>query len=167
MKFKKSTPMPNRVMGVDPGFDRCGVAIVGREKLIFSTCLTTSPKLPHQERLLHLGDGLKAIIKQWRPEAIATEKLFFNQNVRTGLKVAEARVVILYEAARAGLPFFEYSPQDVKIAVTGYGKASKSQVEIMALRLLSLKTTPKHDAETDAIGLGITCLASVKGVWYK
>lgn len=159
--------MPSRIISIDPGFDRCGVAVVTQDKLLFSTCITTNKKDPHQTRLLSLGEELQAIIQKWKPRALATEKLFFNLNVRTALKVAEARGVILYEAARARLPVFEYSPQEVKIAVTGYGKATKRQVEDMTLRLLKLKTAPKHDDETDAIALGITCLASERGVWYK
>ncbi|MHB1330691.1 MAG: crossover junction endodeoxyribonuclease RuvC [Minisyncoccota bacterium] len=158
--------MPNRVIGIDPGFDRCGVAILektgGKEKLLYSTCITTSSKDSHEERLLQLGSELEVIIKKWKPSALAIEKLFFNLNVRTALKVAEARGVILYEAAKVGMGVYEYSPQAIKIAVSGYGKASKSQVESMALKLLSLKSKPKHDDETDAIAVGITHLASVR-----
>lgn len=171
MRFKKFTPMPNRVIGIDPGFDRCGVAVLGKEggkeKLLFSTCIVTNPKDTHERRLLAIGEELAKIIKKWKPKALATEKLFFNLNVRTALKVAEARGVILYEAARANLPLHEYSPQDIKIAVTGYGKASKPQVESMVLRILGLKKGPKHDDETDAIAVCITHLASTRGIWYK
>ena len=156
--------MRNSVIGIDPGFDRCGVAVLTQDKLLFSTCITTSKKDLHQTRLLNLGKELRMIIKKWRPEALAIEKLFFNLNARTALKVAEARGVILYEAARASLPVFEYSPQDVKIAVTGYGKASKRQVEEMTLRLLKLKSAPRHDDEADAIAVGITHLATRRGI---
>lgn len=159
-KSKKSTPMPSRVVGIDPGFDRCGVAVVEKDRLLFSTCIETSAKLPHEERLLALGRELASIIKKWGPKALALEKLFFNLNVRTALKVAEARGVILYEAARASLPIYEYSPQDIKIAVTGYGKAEKRQVESMALRLLGLKKAPRFDDEADAMAVGITHIAS-------
>jgi crossover junction endodeoxyribonuclease RuvC len=155
-----------RIIGIDPGFDRCGVAVLegskSKQELVFSTCITTDPKSAHELRLASLGDELKAIIEKWKPSSLAIEKLFFNVNVRTALKVAEARGVILYEAARAGLPVYEYSPQDVKIAVTGYGKADKSQVESMTLRILSLKDAPKHDDETDAIAMGITHLATTR-----
>lgn len=168
-KSKKSTPMPsNRVIGIDPGFDRCGVAILerksGKEKFLFSTCIITNPKDSHETRLRVLGEELSSIIKKWGPTHMAIEKLFFNINARTALKVAEARGVILYEAALTGLEVYEYSPQDVKIAVTGYGKANKSQVETMTLRILGLETAPKHDDETDAIAVGITHLASHKRI---
>lgn len=158
----------NRVIGIDPGFDRCGVAILekegGKEKLLFSTCITTSPKDEHSARLKILGEGILKVIKEWEPNSMAIEKLFFNINARTALKVSEARGVILYEASRAGLSVYEYSPQDVKIAVTGYGKADKTQVETMTLKILSLKKAPKHDDETDAIAMGITHLASHKRI---
>lgn len=157
----------NRVLGIDPGFDRCGVAVLERDKLLFSTCIVTNSKDPHQTRLLVLGEAIQNIIKKWKPESLAIEKLFFNINVRTAMKVAEARGVILYEAAGAGIPVYEYSPQDVKIAVTGYGKADKRQVEDMALRLLNIKKTPKHDDETDAIAMGITHIATRGRLWYK
>jgi crossover junction endodeoxyribonuclease RuvC len=157
-----------RIIGIDPGFDRCGVAVLekesGKEKLLFSTCIITNPKDAHEARLRVLGEELSSIIKKWKPSQIAIEKLFFNINARTALKVAEARGVILYEAALAGLSVYEYSPQDVKIAVTGYGKASKPQVETMTLRILGLKAAPKHDDETDAIAMGITHLASVRHI---
>jgi len=167
--------MPNktghRIIGIDPGFDRCGVAILeggkSNQSLLFSTCITTSSKDAHEERLKVLGEEIAKVIKKWKPESLAIEKLFFNLNVRTALKVAEARGVILYEAARAGIEVYEYSPQDVKIAVTGYGRASKDQVETMAIKILGMKSTPRHDDESDAIAMGITHLASKTELWYK
>ncbi len=165
MRSKKFIQTQNRVIGIDPGFGRCGVAILEANKLLFSTCLVTDSKMKHEDRLLFLGEELGKIIKKWRPKSIATEKLFFNVNIRTALKVAEARGVILYESAKADLPVYEYSPQAIKIAVTGYGKASKSQVETMVMRLLGLKTSPMHDDEMDAIAVGITHIASARGIW--
>ncbi|MBX4195778.1 crossover junction endodeoxyribonuclease RuvC [Candidatus Parcubacteria bacterium] len=156
-----------RVIGIDPGFDRCGVAILekenGKEKLLFSACIKTNPKDPPEERLRIIGEEIQKIIRKWKPRSLAIEKLFFNQNVSTALKVAEARGVILYEAGKADISVYEYSPQDVKIAVTGYGKADKRQVESMALRILGLKEVPKYDDETDSIAVGITHLASHTG----
>lgn len=169
-RFKKSIPMQNRVLGIDPGFDRCGVAVLekenGKEKLLFSTCITTDKKDSHETRLLALGEELRKIIKKWQPDTLATEKLFFNINARTALKVSEARGVILYEAARGGLSVCEYSPQDIKIALTGYGKAEKGQVELMAIKILGLKKAPELDDEADAIAVGITCLASQREKYH-
>lgn len=164
----KKVKSNERVIGIDPGFDRCGVAVLekenGKEKLLFSTCILTDKKDSHERRLLTLGEELRRIIKKWKPKTLAIEKLFFNINARTALKVAEARGVILYEAASADLTVCEYSPQDIKIAVTGYGKAPKDQVEAMSVTILGLKTAPKLDDEADAIAVGITCLASHRGV---
>ena len=140
-KSKTFTQMPNkfvRVLGIDPGFDRCGIAILEgtkqKQKLLYSECIVTDRKAKHEERLLTIGDTLQRIIKKWKPDALAMEKLFFNQNVNTALKVAEARGIALLRAAEKGLSVSEYSPQDVKIAVTGYGKADKRQVERMTLK---------------------------------
>jgi crossover junction endodeoxyribonuclease RuvC len=156
---------------VDPGFDRLGVAIVekvsGKEKVIFSTCIITDRKETPAERLRAIGDGLRGVITEHSPTALAIEKLFFNQNVTTALKVAEARGVVLYEAAQAGLTVSEYSPQDVKIAVTGYGKATKADVVRMLGLLTVLPKGKRLDDELDAIALGITHLATDKGILYK
>jgi crossover junction endodeoxyribonuclease RuvC len=170
--------MPNKkgskVLGIDPGFDRLGVAILekvaGKEKVIFSACITTNKKAEHAERLRVIGYELASIIKEHGPNALAIEKLFFNQNVTTALKVAEARGVVLYEAARAGLSVHEYSPQDVKIAVTGYGKASKTDVERMVEKLVELPKLggqKRLDDELDAVALGITHLAIARAILYK
>jgi crossover junction endodeoxyribonuclease RuvC len=164
--------MPNRVLGIDPGYDRLGWAVLerfsGKESVIASGCIETDRKAEGAARLLAIGNELKAVIKKHSPAALAIEKLFFNQNVTTALKVAEARGVVLLEAARAGLSVHEYSPQDVKIAVTGYGKASKSDVERMVEKLVKLPAKQKRlDDELDAVALGITHLASEKSLVYK
>lgn len=167
-KFKKSSLTPSRVLGIDPGFDRCGVAIIekenGKEKLLYSVCLTTERTLSQAERIASVGEAVNTLIKKWRPHSLAIETLFFNINQRTALKVAEARGAVLMIAATQGLEIFEYSPQSVKIAVTGYGKAEKKAVETMVARILSLKKAPKHDDETDAMALCITHLASHRGL---
>ncbi len=157
-----------RIIGIDPGFDRCGVAILekieGKERLLYSTCITTSIKDVHEKRLNKLGTELREIINEWKPKSLAIEKLFFNVNQKTGLKVAEARGVIMYEASLKNLSVTEYSPQAIKIAVTGYGKATKPQVESMVVRILGIKSTKMLDDEMDAIAVGITHLASVRHI---
>jgi len=156
--------MQSRTLAIDPGFDRIGVAVLENDKLLFSDCIETDRKSPHQERLLMIGKAVEKIIKKWKPEALAIEKLFFNQNVTNALKVSEARGVILYEAARAGLEIFEYSPQAIKIAVTGYGKADKAQIVNMVRKLIALPSKKMLDDEVDAIALGITHLATQKSI---
>ncbi len=173
MKSKKSILMPNkvsRVLSIDPGFDRLGVAILEGESsrpiLLHSECVVTGAKDPHEKRLLMIGERLREIVNKWKPQALAIETLFFNKNTSSAIKVAEARGVILYEAARAGLPVFEYSPQAIKIAVTGYGKADKVQMETMVRKLVSVSETGEKrlDDEIDAIAVGITHLATQKAI---
>lgn len=159
----------SRVIGIDPGFDRIGVAILegtaSAQTLLHSECIVTDKKASHEARLEMLGARVAEVIEEWEPSAVAIEKLFFNQNTSTALKVAEARGVILYEVARASVSVYEYSPQDVKIAVAGYGKADKTAVEDMVRRLVTIPETEKKlDDEIDAIALCITHLATRKSV---
>lgn len=162
-KLKKLNKL-NRVLGIDPGFDRIGVAILDKEKVLFSDCIETNRKLPHQERLLEIGNSTRKIIKKWKPRTLAIESLFFNQNITNALKVSEARGVILYEATRAELEIYEYSPQAIKIAVTGYGKADKTNISTMVRKLVTLPPKKMLDDEIDAIALCITHLATKKSI---
>lgn len=157
-----STPMRNRVIAIDPGFDRIGVAVLDNNEVLYSHCIETDRELPHEKRLLDIGQSIKSVLKRWKPQVLAIENLFFNQNTSTALRVSEARGVILYEASLAGLKICEYSPQTVKVAVTGYGKADKIQMAHMVKKLVKLpaKTSRRLDDEVDAIALGITHLAS-------
>lgn len=162
-----SIPMQNNtVLAIDPGFDRVGVAVLNKEKVLYSSCIETNRKLPHAERLCQIGNEIRGIVEKWRPESLAIEELFFNQNITNALKVSEARGVIMYEGVRAGLRVYEYSPQEIKIAITGYGKAEKSQVALMVGKLIKIppSKTKKRDDELDAIALGITHLATQKGI---
>ena len=166
-KSKKFIQMQsNIVLGIDPGFDRLGVAILQDNEVLYSECIETSKKLPHQERLFEIGERVRVVIKEWKPNVLAIETLFFNKSVTSALKVSESRGVIIYEAARAGLSVYEYSPQAVKIAVTGYGKADKEQMQKMLIKLVKLgsQETRRLDDELDAIALCITHLATVKPI---
>jgi len=163
MRSKTSTQTQNNiVLGIDPGFDRIGVAVLNKQGILFSNCIETNRKLSHQKRLFEIGETIRKITEKWKPRDLAIESLFFNQNTTNALKVAEARGVIMYEAERAGLEIFEYSPQAIKIAVTGYGKADKIQMESMVKKLVNLpkKSLKRLDDEIDAIALGITHLAT-------
>lgn len=156
-----------RVIAVDPGYERCGVAVMekhdGKEHIVFSTCIETSRSLPFNERLLRVGSALREIIINHEPSVLALETLYFSKNQKTAIAVAEARGVVTYVAADAGLPLYEYSPAAVKIAVTGVGNASKDQVMSMVRRLVTIiNTFPMHDDEFDAIALGIAHLAHRK-----
>ncbi|TSC67363.1 MAG: crossover junction endodeoxyribonuclease RuvC [Parcubacteria group bacterium Gr01-1014_72] len=152
-----------RVLGIDPGYERMGVAVVervnGKDRVLFSSCVRTSPKEPHEKRLQKIAEEILGVIKNHRPSVLAIERLFLATNHKTAMRVAEARGVILSEAAQAGLRTFEYTPLQVKVAVTGYGRSDKRQVAKM-VRVLTVLTKKKMlDDEYDAIAIALTCLA--------
>ena len=106
-------------------------------------------------RLLQIQEDMETILRQFSPDAMAVEELFFNNNVTTGIGVAQARGVILAAAAKAGVPIFEYTPSQVKQAVVGYGKAEKRQVMDMTKRILNLNAVPKPDDAADAVAIAL------------
>lgn len=149
------------LLSIDPGFERLGLAIIekegrGKETLIYSECFKTSAKLPHYERLRLIGNKIKDVIEEYKPTELATEKLFFNSNQKTVIPVAEARGVILFIAGTHNLPVFEYSPPEIKVAVTGHGRSDKQQIMEMVPRLISLNKPIASDDEFDAIAIGLT-----------
>ncbi|MBI4155638.1 MAG: crossover junction endodeoxyribonuclease RuvC [Candidatus Zambryskibacteria bacterium] len=166
-----------RIISIDPGYERLGIAILEKlskqkEVLIFSECFKTSAKLPHHERLTLIGNKIKEIIKKYKPEALATEKLFFSGNQKTAMLVAEARGVILYAGSSLGLEVFEYTPNSVKMAITGYGRSEKKQMIDMVKKLISINygginyggnasvvNESNSDDEFDAIAIGLTHFA--------
>lgn len=158
----------SHILAIDPGFDRVGLAVLSgtssKQTLLYSECIVTKPKDSHGKRLKQIGSRIDEVIKEWAPQHLAIEKLFFNQNTSSVMGVAEARGVIIFQAVRAGLEVFEYSPQDVKMAVTGYGKADKGQVEEMTKKLVEITGGKKLDDEIDAIAIGICHLATAR-VW--
>jgi len=171
-----------RILGIDPGYERLGVAVVepsfakatqGKKRyehiVVFSECFKTSAKLEFQERLFLIGEEIKKVIAKYKPEVLSIETLFLNTNHKTVMRVAEARGVIIYEAARAHLKIFEASPPQIKIATTGYGKANKEQIIKMVKILVDVdksKIYPPNgrasDDELDAIAIALTALACLK-----
>src|SRR3989338_1455864 len=123
-----------RILGIDPGFERLGIAVLEknkgdkRESVIFSECFKTSAKLEFPQRLKLLGEETEKIIKKFKPEILAIETLFMTNNQKTVMHVSEVRGAIIYESIKAGLKIFEATPPQIKIATTGYGKADKSQI---------------------------------------
>jgi len=157
-----------RILGIDPGYDRLGVAILDKkggtkELLLHSACLTSERTSIFSDRIKGLGLALSLVITQWKPEVIAIEKLFFTKNQKTAMGVAEMRGVITYIGATSGLIVTEYTPGEVKTAVTGYGKAEKRDVQRMIERLIELPSRTRHDDEYDAIAVALTCAATYKG----
>lgn len=153
-----------RVLAVDPGYARLGLAVLeltkGKDRFISSVCVETSAGLSNSERLRVVGDSIRNAIRMYSPHMVAVESLFFSKNQKTALLVAEARGVALYEAARARLPVRELNPLSVKLAVTGDGRSDKRRMMAMVSRLVTLPHKPKHDDELDAIAIALACLAT-------
>ena len=156
----------NRVLAFDPGYDRLGAALLqrvnGAERLVHSECVETNRADLMPERLKVIGEAIEALILTHTPEIVALEKLFFNKNIKTGIAVAEVRGIIIYLARHHGCHVMEFSPQEIKIAVTGYGKSDKSAVTSMVKRLIPNVPLHARDDEYDAIAVGITALAHAR-----
>ncbi|MDO8604127.1 MAG: crossover junction endodeoxyribonuclease RuvC [bacterium] len=152
-----------RILAIDPGYERLGVSILEKtnckEILVFSECFKTKSTLPFVERLELLGREVKKVIDGYSPKALAIENLFIETNQKTAMRVAEVRGAILYQARLLGLDIYEYTPLQVKVATTGYGKATKTQVSLMVKKLVSGAEKVKQDDEIDAIAIGITHFA--------
>lgn len=151
-----------RILAIDPGFDRLGIAVlegdISHPILVWSSCIEP-PKGEHQERLANVFSSVYDAIGVYSPKLLAIEKLFFSTNKKTAMRVAEARGAILAAAGKALLPVKEYSPQEVKIAVTGYGNADKKSIISMVPRLVTMSKGKRLDDEYDAIAIGIAALA--------
>lgn len=148
-----------RVLGIDPGFAITGYSIIdyigNKFKLIDSGAVLTKSGVSFPQRLTKIYDDLNLIIDEYKPEAIAVEELFFNQNTKTAINVAQARGIILIVGCKRGIPTFEYTPLQVKQAVTGYGRADKMQVQKMVQSILKVEKIPKLDDITDSMAIGI------------
>ena len=153
------------VLGLDPGLATTGYGLVaegpsGDLSLVDYGAIITPAKRPLPERLLQIDRELSALLARHEPDVVAVEELFFSRNVTTALIVGQARGVIILGAARAGLLVREYKPMEVKQAVTGYGKASKTQVQEMVRMLLGLDHIPKPDDAADAVAVAVCHLHS-------
>jgi crossover junction endodeoxyribonuclease RuvC len=154
-----TSPSPRIALGIDPGTAIVGYAVVearGSElKMVACDVITTPSTMPKPERLQHIYHGLKEIITTYRPNESAMEELFFAKNARTALTVGQARGVAMLALANGGLAVSEYTPKQVKQAVTGYGGANKEQVGEMVRILLHLKSIPRPDDAADAAAVAI------------
>jgi crossover junction endodeoxyribonuclease RuvC len=156
-----------RIIAIDPGYERLGIAVMekeprAKEQLLYSDCFFTPKTKKHHERLAMVAEEIARIIKEYKPEALAIETLFFSKNQKTAMLVAEARGVILAECSRNGVVVHEFSPAAIKIAVTGHGKSDKKQVTAMVKMLIALKYPISYDDEYDAIATGLTFFAHHK-----
>jgi crossover junction endodeoxyribonuclease RuvC len=148
------------ILGIDPGFARVGWAVLRTEgsklRIWNCGCIETSKNEELQERLVLVYEQICALIKKYKPEILAIEDLFFTTNAKTAFKVGEARGVIILAATLKKIPLFSYTPLQVKIAVTGYGKADKDQVGRMVKAILKLQEMPRLDDTVDAIAVALT-----------
>jgi len=155
-----------RILGIDPGIGRMGWGVIQIQNSKFKIqncgCIETSPKLKVEERLLIIYKKLTEIIKEHKPEVLAIEELFFNTNAKTAFVVGQARGVVLLTAAQKNLPVTIYTPLQVKMAITGYGRAEKNQIGQMVKILLKLPSIPKPDDTADALAIAITHAFSYK-----
>lgn len=163
-----------RIIGIDPGYAIVGYGVVDYSGCRFSTvgygAVTTTPDMPFCERLSAIYDDITTLLNRYRPDCMAIERLYFNTNTTTAIDVAQARGVILLAAKKCGVEIQEYTPLQVKQAVTGYGKAEKRQVMKMVKSLLALQAVPKPDDTADALALAVChghCSGSIYGKAYR
>ncbi|OGD25586.1 crossover junction endodeoxyribonuclease RuvC [Candidatus Azambacteria bacterium RIFCSPHIGHO2_01_FULL_40_24] len=148
------------ILGIDPGTTRIGYALLNKKEnsnvdLIIYGCLEL-PNKSQTERLTEISQLISDLIAKHCPVILAIEKLFFTKNAKTAFSVSEARGVIINAAASLNLEILEFTPLEIKVAVTGYGKAEKREIQKMICRLLNLEKMPQPDDASDAIAIGLT-----------
>ncbi len=156
-----------KVLAIDPGYGRCGVAVVeknggAKEVLLYSACIETSAKTEFPERLAVVIGECARLMESHSPDCVAIEKLFFEKNQKTAMRVAEVRGALISAASSAGLKVFEYTPGEVKSAAAGWGGADKKAVAQMLHALVKIDKKIEHDDEYDAIAIAVTHLARVR-----
>jgi crossover junction endodeoxyribonuclease RuvC len=148
-----------RILGIDPGTATTGFGILDRQYNRFSVIdfgiIETTPDQDMPQRLQKIHQGISWLIKSYQPDELAVEELFFNRNITTAITVGQARGVVLLAAAENNLPVSEYTPLQVKQAITGYGNASKKQVQYMVTNILGLSAIPKPDDAADALAIAV------------
>jgi len=150
-----------RILGIDPGYDRLGIAIIekpirGKEVLIYSGCLQTSAKDSIYERLKAVGTEIARVLDEFEPKEMALESLFITKNQKTAMRVAEARGILIYEAAKRGIAISEYGPVEIKSAISGDGRSDKERMTKMVRLLIDIPIKIAKDDEYDAIAVALT-----------
>ena len=154
--------MSNKILGIDPGLGITGFGLIEmgaglKAKALDYGVVTTTIDAPLPQRLNELYDSMTQVFNETKPAMVAIEKLYFSKNITTGIAVAEARGIVLLIAEQHHLPVYEYSPNQIKKSLTGYGSATKTQMEEMARIHLGLAQKPKPDDAADALAVAITC----------
>ena len=148
-----------RILGIDPGYGITGFGVIesekGQNRLITCGAITTPAGMDFSARLAIIYEDMRQLLENTKPDAVAIEELFFGQNVTTGIGVAQSRGVILLAIQQAGLSVTSYKPMQVKLALVGYGNATKHQMMDMTKRLLHLNAMPKPDDAADAIAIAL------------
>ncbi|MHB1484812.1 MAG: crossover junction endodeoxyribonuclease RuvC [Saccharofermentanales bacterium] len=147
------------IMGIDPGYAITGYGIIeyknNKFKILNYGVISTKSTMQFEKRLLAISDGLDSLFNEYKPDSMAIEELFFSRNTTTAIGTAQARGVAILCGAKAGLDIYEYTPLQVKMAVSGYGKADKNQVQQMVRVLLNCKDIIKPDDAADALAIAI------------
>lgn len=161
-----------RILGIDPGTAIVGFSIIDFEKnkmnVLDYGCIFTDKDMPMEDRLCKIFTELESIIKKYEPEEMAIEELFFFKNSKTVISVGQARGVIVLCGRLNNLKIFNYTPLQVKMGITGYGKAEKKQIQLMVQKILNLKEIPKPDDAADALAVAVTHINTSKsGVFQR
>lgn len=156
------------IIGIDPGLATTGWGIIKKTKkgakAIDYGCIKTDPKLPNGERLKIISNKINGLIKKHQPKYLAVESVYFFKNLKTAMPVSQAKGVILLSAAKKKIPVYEFTPLQMKMAIAGYGKAEKKQIQKMIHILLGLKEKPKQDDAADALGIALCCALKNKKI---
>lgn len=156
------------ILGIDPGMAITGYGVIesdknnNKMKVLDYGVVTTPSDMETSQRLLHIFNSVEELIRQYSPDAIAYEELFFNKNVKTALIIGHARGAAVVAGARQGIDLYEYTPLQVKQAVAGYGRADKQQVQSMVKLLLNLREIPKPDDAADALAVAVCHMHSAQ-----
>ena len=151
------------ILGIDPGYERLGLAIIKKdggkkEELLYSNCYKTDPKLDFEKRLFLIIEEIEKIIKEYKPDILSRETLFFSNNSKTAMRVSETRGAIIYCGVKNNLKIIEINPSQIKLAITGNGKSDKTQIIKMVQLILNFKKKAVDD-EYDAISCALTAIA--------
>ena len=160
-----------KILGIDPGLQTVGfgcIASDGRQhRFLDGGVIRTSAKDDLAERLAIIHDHLQELLAELKPDLVSMERLFFVKNVTSGIGVAQAQGVLILACGKAGLPLFEYTPLQIKMALSGYGRATKDQVQFMVQKLLNMAEKPKPDDCADALGAALTLALDPQGVFGR
>lgn len=155
-----------RILGIDPGFGRVGFGVIEKHgadvKVLGYGCIETPKTREFVDRLDFVHKSLKKIIEKYNPDCSAVEDLFFYKNLKTAVKVGQARGVILLTLRQANIPIHEFTPLQIKQALTGYGRAEKAQIQYMVSKILGLNKKRFQDDAADALAVAIACASSLK-----